>query len=196
MGMETLVAVCLGIGMSAACGFRVFLPLLVLNLVARFGEVGVAPGLDWLSGEPATIVLAIATTAEVLGFYIPVIDNLLGVLEAPAAIIAGTLVSASVLGDLHPALQWGAAIVAGGGTAGIVEGATVATRAASTGLTGGLANPVVSTLELLSALVLSLLALLVPVLAVITLIVALVLSIRYLRKIFRRRHDRPPAIPS
>lgn len=190
--METLLAGCIGLGLSAACGFRVFAPLLVANLGLRAGmlsDLPAASGLAWLGDDSATWLLAIAAGVEVLAYYVPVVDNLVDAIEVPAAAIAGTLVSASLLGDLPPALQWGLALVAGGGAAETVELATVATRLASTGLTAGLANPLVSTMELLSALVLSLLALLVPVLAAVAVVLVLAICGRQVLK--WRRRSRP-----
>jgi len=194
--VETLLAGCIGLGLSAACGFRVFAPLLVANLGLRAGmlsDLPAASGLAWLGDDSATWLLAIAAGVEVLAYYIPVVDNLVDAIEVPAAAIAGTLVSASLLGDLPPALQWGLALVAGGGAAETVELATVATRLASTGLTAGLANPLVSTMELLSALVLALLALLLPVLTAIVVVVVLVVCVRQARKwwLAWRRRSRP-----
>ena len=77
---------------------------------------------------------------------------------APAAAIAGTLMTASTLGDTSPLLKWSFAIIAGGGVSSMVHVGTSALRAAVGLPTGGLANPVVSSGEGLGAIVLTVLA--------------------------------------
>lgn len=46
MSAEVLLAIAVGIGLSAACGFRVFVPLLLLNLASRVGYVQLAQALS------------------------------------------------------------------------------------------------------------------------------------------------------
>ena len=166
MNMEMLLSVCLGIGLSAACGFRVFVPLLTMSVAALSGHLALAPGFAWVGSYPALIAFSVATAVEVAGYYIPWVDHLLDTIATPAAIIAGTLISASMITDMSPFLKWTLAVIAGGGTAGMVQGTTVLTRGASTATSGGLANPLVATLELGGAIATSLLALVAPVLAV------------------------------
>lgn len=188
--METFLALCLGLSLSAACGFRVFIPPLVMSVAALYGDLTLPEDWAWIGSEPALVVFAIATAAEVGAYYIPVLDNLLDTLEAPVSLVAGTLVTASVLGDTDPILQWTVGAIAGGGAAGLVEGMTAITRLASTGLTGGLGNPAVSTMEGLSALVLSILALSVPLLAIFLVLALLVLACKQILNFVRKRRER------
>ena len=44
--METALSLFLGVGLSAACGFRVFVPLLVMSLAARTGHLTLAATLE------------------------------------------------------------------------------------------------------------------------------------------------------
>ena len=136
------------------------------------------------------IALSLATCLEITGYYIPWLDHLLDTIATPAAIVAGTVVTASAVTDMSPFLKWSLAVIAGGGAAGLVQGATVITRSASTVATGGLANPLVSTLELAGAAITSVLAIVVPVLAVGLLAAGLVM---FGRKLFRRFRDMPPS---
>src|SRR5207237_6409471 len=129
--METLLSVCLGIGLSAACGFRVFVPLLVMSIAALSGHLTLAHGFEWIGTYPALIAFAVATCLEVGGYYIPWLDNLLDTIASPAAIIAGTIITASLITDVSPFLKWTLAIIAGGGAAGTVQGTTVVARGAS-----------------------------------------------------------------
>jgi hypothetical protein len=188
--METLLSICVGIGLSAACGFRVFVPLLVVNLASLSGHLTLAHGFEWIGSYPALIAFSVATCLEIGGYYIPWLDHLLDTIATPAAIIAGTIVTASMVTDLSPFLKWTLAVIAGGGAAGLVQGATVATRGASTVTTAGLANPLVATAELGAATVTSLLAIVAPVLAV-TLLAGCLFVVG--RKLFRR--FRPPPQP-
>lgn len=197
--METLLSICLGIGLSAACGFRVFIPMLVVSIAANAGHLTLAHGFEWLASDAAVISLGIATILEIGAYYIPWLDNLLDSIATPSAVIAGTVITASVVGDMTPWLRWTLAVIAGGGVAAAVQGTTVFARATSTMLTGGLANPLISTLEFGGSTVMAIMALFLPVL---TLAVIVTLLIWGGRKILKRRAvmaanaSVPPAIPA
>jgi len=162
--METLLGIAVGIGLSAACGFRVFVPLLVMNLASLGGELHLSPGFAWIGSYYATVAFGTATVVEVLGYYIPWFDHVLDIVATPAAIIAGTITTASLVTDLSPFLKWTLALIAGGGIAGLVQGTTVAFRAKSSVSTAGVGNPLVSTLELVGSIITALLAILAPIL--------------------------------
>jgi hypothetical protein len=137
----------LGMGLSAACGFRVFVPLLVLGLAGRVDQVPLAENMLWIVSTPALVVLGAATAFEITAYYIPWVDNVLDTITTPMAVLAGTIATASVLDGTDPVIQWSLALLTGGTAAGAVQIATVATRAASSITTGGLANPLISTVE-------------------------------------------------
>lgn len=179
----------MGVGLAAAVGFRVFLPMLVLSVAAYSGHVTLSSGLAWLGTPAAMVMLSVAAALEILAYYIPGFDNLLDVIAAPAALIAGTVVSAAVLTDVPPMIKWTAAVIAGGGAAGLTQGLTSLLRAKSTVLTAGLGNHVVATGELGGALIVSLLALAVPVAAVGVVALFCWFTVRRVRRLFRK--DRP-----
>ena len=187
--MDLLLALCLGIALSAACGFRVFIPPFAMSLAAVHGNFELSPQFAWLGTYPATIALGVATVVEILAYYIPVIDNLLDTIEIPIAIVVGIILTAAIVGDLDSILQWSLAVV-GGGAAGIIGVATTIIRLASTGLTGGVGNIGLATIEALSAAVLSLLALTLPLLAIAIVIGLLIFAItkiaRYLPSLMQR----------
>ena len=164
--METLTSICLGIGLSAACGFRVFVPLLFMSIASLSGHLGLAPGFQWIGTYPALTAFGVATALEVGGYYVPWLDHLLDTLATPAAIVAGTVITASMVTNTSPMLKWTLAIIAGGGAAGIVQGTTVAARGFSTATTAGVGNPIFATIELGGSVAASVLALVTPVLAV------------------------------
>jgi hypothetical protein len=163
--IETIVSICLGIGLAASAGFRVFVPLLVVSIATHFGYIPVGESFSWIGSTAALIVLAIATVAEILGYYIPFFDNLLDTLAVPLAAVSGTVVMASTLVDLDPMITWALAIIAGGGTAAGLSTSMAATRAASSVKTAGIANPVVSTAETGGAVALSTASVFIPVIA-------------------------------
>jgi hypothetical protein len=165
--METVLSIFLGIGLSAACGFRVFVPLLVMSVASLAGHLQLAPGFAWIGTYPALLTFSVATCLEVAGYYIPWVDNVLDSLATPAAIVAGTLVTASMVSHVSPLMKWTLAVIAGGGVAAAVQGATVIARGASSLGTGGAANPLIATIELGGSLVTSIAAILAPVLVVV-----------------------------
>jgi len=183
---DLAVSIALGVGLAAAVGFRVFLPLLITSIATYAGYLPVSSGFEWLGSPAAVIMLAVAALAEVLAYYIPGVDNLLDTIATPAALIAGTLVSAAVMADLPPLIKWTAAVIAGGGAAGITQGVTTMIRANSTVFTGGLGNPVIATGELGGAAIISLLALAVPFVALGLVILFCWFAVRTIRRLLRR----------
>lgn len=185
------VALCLGIALASAAGLRVFLPLLALSVASATGVHTPGPPLEWLASPLAVVLLGVAAAVEVVAYYVPLLDNLLDTIAAPLAVVAGTILVAAPLADLPPMLRWTAAVVAGGGAAGLTQGLTTLLRAKSTLLTGGAGNVAVSTGELGGALLLSGLALALPVLACAVVIIALSWLWRWLRR-SRRAVTRSP----
>ncbi|MDL5055087.1 DUF4126 domain-containing protein [Oscillatoria laete-virens NRMC-F 0139] len=165
--METFLSICIGVGLSAACGFRVFIPMLILSGASLFGNFELFESVAWLGSWPVFICLVIATVCEVLAYYIPWLDNLLDSIASPMAVIAGALVSYSVFTDMPPWAHWGLAIIAGGGAAGLVQLGSVQTRLVSTATTGGFGNPIVSTIESIGAVLLSIFSIFLPVIALV-----------------------------
>ena len=146
--MELLLSVCVGLGLSAACGFRIFVPLLVTSIAAHSGHLNLAPSFDWIGSPAALTAFSVATALEVGAYYIPWLDNFLDTVATPTAVVAGTMMTASMITEVSPFLKWSLAVVAGGGIAGTVQAATVLARGLSLTGTGGLANPLVATAEL------------------------------------------------
>jgi hypothetical protein len=186
MAPESLLSVGVGLGLAAAAGLRVFVPLLVLSLAARGDWIELSPSFMWLASPAATVALATATIAEIGAYYVPFLDNALDAIAAPVAVLAGVIAAASVLTDLPPWLQYTIAIIGAGGTAGVVQAATTLARLKSSAVTAGMGNPVLATLELLGALLVAVLALLAPVIALFV-VVGVVVAVA------RRLSGRSPA---
>jgi hypothetical protein len=175
--MELLISLLIGIGLSAAAGFRLLVPFLALSLAALFGHVPLAPNLAWVGTFPALEALAVGLLLEVLAYYIPWLDHLLDMITLPLSMIAGTIITAAFTAHLDPFLQWSLAIVAGGGAAAAAKAVAGSSRLTSSLTTGGFGNFIVATGELLGAIALSSAALLLPTVAwVLVLILMLGLS--------------------
>lgn len=193
---QSILSVMAGIGLAAACGFRVFVPLLVISLAAFTGHLAIAPGFAWLGTLPALLALATATVLEIVAYYLPWLDHLLDLLATPVAMLAGALAMASTITTLPPALHWLVILLGGAGSAGLVQGATVLLRLKSTALTGGLANPVFSTVELFGAVTTALLAIVAPVLCVLLLVLLCGGIFRLVRRVaFGHLGPRAPDVP-
>lgn len=183
-------AIALGIGLSACCGFRVFIPLLVASIGAYFKWIPVNDGMGWLGTVPAMLSFGTAAIFEVSAYYIAFIDNLLDTIAAPLAILAGTLIAATVLpiGELDPMLKWGLGILAGGATAGTIKVGSGLLRLLSTKTTAGLGNSIIASGENLAAITGSVGSLLLPVImAIIMLGFAIFLGFRILGRIAGKR---------
>lgn len=180
---DVVLAVAMGLGLAAATGFRVFLPMLVLSIGAYTGHLALSSGLAWLGTPAALVMLGVATAIEILAYYIPVVDNLLDVVATPAALIAGIIASAAVMTDLPPMIRWTTAVIAGGGVAGATQGLTSLLRAKSTMMTAGLGNHAIATAEIFLALVVSLLAIAAPIVAVAVVALLCGLAVWLLRRL-------------
>jgi hypothetical protein len=190
---DLLHALLIGVGLSAACGFRVFVPLLGVSIACHAGYLQLSPEFAWLGSTPALLTFTVATVIEVGAYTVPFIDHLMDTLTTPAAVVAGTLLTASLLGDTSPWLKWSLAAIAGGGAAGIVQVGTMAVRGGSTLLTAGFGNLIVALLELAGSAIMTLLALLLPV----VFLAALLITVFFLMLFVARRFSakRPPANP-
>ena len=186
MTTELILGICLGLGLAAACGFRVFIPLFLMSLSARAGYLELADGFAWIDSPAALIMFGVATLFEVAAYYIPWIDNLLDALATPAAVIAGTIATAASVTDVSPLIQWSAAIIGGAGIAGVVQTSSVALRSTSSVTTAGLGNAAVSTAEWICSAVMSLVAIILPALAGL-----IVVSLLAAAMIFLMRRRRP-----
>jgi hypothetical protein len=183
---DLVVSIALGIGLAAAAGFRVFLPLLVMSAAAVTGNLPLSEGFAWLATPTALAMLSVAAALEVLAYYIPGVDNVLDALAAPAAVIAGVIASAAVMTDSPALIRWTTAVIAGGGAAGLIHGTSAAIRASSTVATGGLGNFLIATTEVAGGFFLAFLALVAPLAALAVVLFIGLVALRLLRRLLRR----------
>ncbi|MUU77363.1 DUF4126 domain-containing protein [Winogradskyella endarachnes] len=184
--METILSIFLGIGLSASVGFRVFLPLFALSLAAYFNVWDLNESWMWVGSTTAVITLGIATLVEIVAYYIPVIDNALDTIAIPLATLAGTAVMVSTVADLSPVITWALAIIAGGGTAAAVKSSASTTRLGSTVSTAGIANPIISTVETGTSIVMSVMSIFLPIVAILLVLLIFYLIYKFYKKIKRK----------
>lgn len=174
--MEFLLSLCLGIGLSAACGFRVFVPMLGMSVASMAGHLELASGFEWIGTPAAFVCFLAATSVEIVAYYVPWLDNLLDTIATPAAVVAGTITLAATVGpntmvaEMSPLMRWSLAFIAGGFLAGIIQLGTVTLRGTSTLTTAGLGNFLVSTLELILSVATTIFAIALPILCVLAVV--------------------------
>jgi hypothetical protein len=181
--MDLLLGILMGIGLSAACGFRVFLPMFIAGLAVSGGHAEVGAGFEWLGSDIALIMLGTASLLEVGAYYIPWLDHALDTVASPAAVVAGVVLTAGFLPETAPWIKWSLAVIVGGSITSTVQAATLVLRTTSTTLSGGLTNPVVSTGELGGSALASIGGLFAPVItAIILFILAVAVYQKWVKK--------------
>ncbi|WP_067536664.1 DUF4126 domain-containing protein [Nocardia crassostreae] len=191
MEITSAVTAVLGaFGLSGAAGLNAWLPLLVVGIADRVGWIDLGSSYGWLSSTPALIVIGVVFVLDLVGDKIPALDSVLhgiGTLVAPASGAILFAAETSLSAQLPPAV----AAVLGAITAGSVHAGRAVVRPFVTGTTAGVGNPVVSTAEDGTSLVLTVLALAVPVLAFVVIFILLIglgwLAFRALRWMRARR---------
>jgi hypothetical protein len=184
---DALLHVAIGLGLSAAAGFRILIPFFAMSVAASTGHLKLAPEMAWIGTQGAMVAFGIAAVIEVLIYFIPVLNNFMDMIEVPAAAIAGTILTATVTSDLNPFLRWSLAAIAGGSIAGTTEAFMSVTRLASTAAAGPAGNVAVGMGELAGSGVLSILSILLPILTLVVLAVLVYLVVQGLRKRGSRR---------
>ncbi len=187
MEVNTILSIFLGIALAASVGFRIFVPFFVLSLASHFQIIPLNENWQWISSEIAMITLGIATVVEIGAYLIPWVDNILDTIAIPLAAIAGTAIMLSTVGNFDPFFTWIIAIIAGGGTATAIKSSTSTTRLASTATTAGIANPVISTVESGTSVLLSVMAIFLPVLAILFVVFVFWMIYKLYKKIIPKR---------
>ena len=189
---QIALALAAGIGLSASCGFRVFLPPLIVSLASMAGFVNLGDDFAWMGTWQAAVAIGVAAVVEIAAYYIPALDNFLDTISVPLSTIAGLGITAALLGsDISPALRWILAVIAGGGTAIATSTATAGIRAVSTTTTAGLGNGLFSTAEAGTSTLLSVIAIALPILGLVLAILIFVLVRKLIRKIRNRKKAAP-----
>jgi hypothetical protein len=195
--METtqlILAILLGLGLSASTGLNTFLPLLLLSAAARFDVAGITLGtrFEWLSSDAALIVLVVASVVEVIADKVPALDHLLDSAGTFIRPLAGATAAASVLTGLDPVVASVVGLMVGAPTSLGLHTLKAGTRVASSAGTFGCANPVLSLVEDVVSIALTVIAIFIPLLVPF----ALLLLVFVLWRIVRRFRRPPPGEPT
>lgn len=182
--MDYIFAILVGVGLSISAGFRVFTPMLLASIAAKLGWLPLATGFEWLGSNVAFVALALATILEIISYYVPMFDNLIRGLATPLAAVAGTLMTVAVIGTENAEfLSWGLAFVTGGGAATVTSLTNTAVRGTTTVTTAGVANPVVSLIEDVSAVVLPIVTIIAPIVVIVLIVVVAWLFMKFSKRI-------------
>lgn len=182
--MEIILAICIGLALSATVGFRIFTPLLITGIFTRIDWITLSDGFNWIGSTPALIAFGAATLIEVAVNYIPAIGSFMKVLATPLAAIAGILLTASFIGDMNPLLEWSIAIIGGGGVATASHTTVTAVKGFSE---TAFFSPFIAVLEDVTATVVPISIFLLPLLAIVFVILIPLLIIFLYRKETLRR---------
>lgn len=185
--VEALSGILSAFGLSASAGLNAYLPLLIVALVARFTDlITLGPPYHHLTSGWVILVLAVLLVIELFADRIAVLDSANDALQTFIRPTAGAILfaaSGNVISDVHPVL----ALICGLIVAGGIHATKATLRPVVTGASGGVLNPVVSTVEDLAAFVLTLISILIPLLIGFLLGAIFVGGLWWLRRRRRRR---------
>lgn len=180
---DVVSSISLAIGLAACAGLRAWLPLLLVGGLARAEVLSLGPSFGFLASNRALILFGVATAIEIVGDKVPAVDHALDMLSTVLRPAAGSLIAASVMWQVRDPLTALALGVAVGAPAALVpHAAKTVLRAASTTLTGGLANPLISVAEDVLAVAMFVFTVVLPVLAATALAVVAYLVLRRLSR--------------
>jgi hypothetical protein len=172
-----LASLCAAFGLSAAAGLNAWLPLFGAALAQRLDIVELAQPFDDLSGTGALVVLGVLAVADFAGDKVPAVDHVLHAIGTVVAPVSGAALFTGQTGA-ETDLPTVVAILLGGATAESIHAGRAAIRPLSTVGTAGVGNPVLSTLEDLGSVGLTVAAFALPVLAFV-MVLGLVLAIAF-----------------
>ena len=184
--MDILANLATAFGLSASAGLNAYVPLFIVAVVARYT--------DWIKlGEPYNVLtngwviaaLGVLLAIEFFADKIPLVDHVNDVIGTVVRPAAGAVLFASTTGavqGINPAV----AVIAGLIVAGSVHATKAAVRPVVTASTMGLGNPVVSTIEDVTAATVSLGAILLPLVFAVLVALAFV-GVWWMVRSWRRR---------
>lgn len=178
---QIILVILMAVSLSACAGIRAFLPPLAVSLLSLGGYITLAPQFAWMARWDVALVFGIAAVLEIVADKYPGVDNLLDGVGLVVKPLAGALLASSVITGMDPLIAISLGIIVGGGVAGTVHLAKAKLRLASTAFTGGLANPVVSFIEDVFAVIGTALAVIWPVVLAVVLIILAVLIWRFVK---------------
>ncbi|SDT77312.1 DUF4126 domain-containing protein [Actinoplanes derwentensis] len=199
-----MLEVLTGTGLAASAGLNAYIPLLTMGLLARYTDaIDLPAGSAWLSNGWTLMILAVLLAIEMVADKIPVVDHVNDVVQTFIRPTAGGLafgtgsasetVTVADPGAFFTSNQW-VPIVAGVVIALIVHGLKSAARPVVNTTTAGFGAPVASTVEDISSVIMSVLAILLPVLVLIGLVVMVWAAVWVVRRRNRRKQERDAGV--
>jgi uncharacterized membrane protein len=185
--LNLVLALLLGLGLSASTGLNTFVPLLLLGAAAKFEIAGITLGdkFSWLSSDVALIVLIVASIVEIVADKIPAVDHFLDSIGTFVRPIAGAVAAASVLTGIDPTIAAILGLIIGAPTSFGFHTLKAGTRVASSATTFGCANPVISIAEDIISFGLSVIAIFAPIVVPVALVILFWLLWTLVKKIRR-----------
>ncbi len=183
--MDALFGVFSAFGLSSAAGLNAYIPLLAVGLLGRLEYLTLQNPYSVLTSTPVLAILAGLTLIDFIADKVPAVDHVTHVIGGLVHPIAGAIVFASqnnLLSDVHPAISLAAGFVMAGG----FHATRAAVRPVATATTAGVGNPVLSLLEDVVSLVLSVLAIFAPLIALVLFIALLFVVVRAWQRLRRR----------
>jgi len=181
----TALLTSLGLGLGA--GVNAYATLLVFGLISRW-----KPGLfdrqlaEFFSSTPVLITVGVLYAIEFVADKVPAVDHVWDMVHTFVRPAAGALVGWAATANELPQGAVILASVIGGGAALSTHTAKASLRVASTATTAGVANPVISLVEDVFAVVSAVLAIFLPWLV---LLVVVVVGIFFM--VLLRRYRKP-----
>jgi hypothetical protein len=185
-----------GAGLATSAGLNAYIPLLAVGLLDRYtGLVNLPPSWHWLANGWVVAILTVLLAIEVVADKVPMVDHVNDVIQTVVRPTAGGLAFGAASdtqtvmvkdpGQFFSGHQW-VPIAIGVLISLTVHGAKASVRPVVNTTTAGFGAPVVSTIEDIGSVVMSLVAILLPVL-VLVLLVGMVAGFWGLRRRRRRR---------
>src|SRR5690349_13040104 len=182
-----------GVGLATSAGLNAYIPLLLVAVLSRFtGLIDLPASWHWLSNGWVIGILAVLLAIEMVADKVPVVDHANDVIQTVVRPTAGGLafgagsgaqtVTVSNPGSFFGSHQW-VPVAAGVLIALCVHGVKATARPVVNVSTAGFGAPVVSTVEDIGSVLMSVLAILMPILV----LVGLVLLIWGAFSIIKRR---------
>lgn len=186
-----------GFGLATAAGLNAYIPMLLLGLMGRFtGLVNLPAGWSWLENGWVLTIVAVLLAVEIVADKVPALDSINDTVQTfvrptSGGIVFGSGTAAQTAAISDPAEfartgQW-VPVFIGVVTALVVHLTKTAVRPAANMATAGVAAPVLSTVEDITSVSLTFIAILIPALVAIIVIALIWAAVWLLRKRRRRQ---------
>lgn len=187
--MDLYLKILVGVGLSAASGFRIFMPFFILSIYSFLGIDILNSGLFIFSSNSFLIIFLILSVADVILYYNPWIDNLLDLITTPASIFSGTILTYVLMSDTEIFIRLPVSIIIGGGAALNIQLLTVKARSLTSVFTSGFGNQIVSTIENISSFFIAVLMLNYPSAGILlTIIIIIIIYVLIIKRGYRKEN--------